>query len=287
MTSTGTGAGPGIGSESGSETRSDIQKRAQSAVLQYAFFRWESALVIALTIVLFFLVPHPFPWWPSYLWLVLGACGLAALVYSSLTDAETNAKVLLRLFQEQFDTKRIRDKELRADLETALEYQRRIEVQVRQQDRTLLRDRLNETANQITQWIANMYALALRLDSYRRDDLLARQRGTLPQELKDLTEQRKRTTNPATGAQLDQVIDTKGKQWQALRDLDDRMKQAELQLQESLAALATIYSQVQLVDAQSVESGRAERLQSDIRDQVNRLGDLVDSINEVYDYKAI
>ena len=287
MTSTGTGAGPGIGSESGSETRSDIQKRAHSAVLQYAFFRWESALVIALTIVLFFLLPRPFPWWPRYGWLVLGVCGLAALVYSSLTDAETNAKVLLRLFQEQFDTKRIRDKELRADLETALEYQRRIEVQVRQQDRTLLRDRLNETANQITQWIANMYALALRLDSYRRDDLLAKQRGTLPQELKDLTEQRKRTTNPATQAQLDQVIDTKGKQWQALRDLDDRMKQAELQLQESLAALATIYSQVQLVDAQSVESGRAERLQSDIRDQVNRLGDLVDSINEVYDYKAL
>ena len=287
MTSTGTGAGPGIGSESGSETRSDLQKRAQSAVLQYAFFRWESALVIALTIVLFFLLPRPFPWWPRYGWLVLGLCGLAALVYSSLTDAETNAKVLLRLFQEQFDTKRIRDKELRADLETALEYQRRIEVQVRQQDRTLLRDRLNETANQITQWIANMYALALRLDSYRRDDLLAKQRSTLPQELKDLTEQRKRTTNPATQAQLDQVIDTKGKQWQALRDLDDRMKQAELQLQESLAALATIYSQVQLVDAQSIESGRAERLQSDIRDQVNRLGDLVDSINEVYDYKAL
>ncbi len=256
-------------------------------MLQYAFFRWESALVIGLTIVLFFLLPRPFPWWPRYGWLVLGVCGLAALVYSSLTDAETNAKVLLRLFQEQFDTKRIRDKELRADLETALEYQRRIEVQVRQQDRTLLRDRLNETANQITQWIANMYALALRLDSYRRDDLLAKQRGTLPQELKDLTEQRKRTTNAATQAQLDQVIDTKGKQWQALRDLDDRMKQAELQLQQSLAALATIYSQVQLVDAQSVESGRAERLQSDIRDQVNRLGDLVDSINEVYDYKAI
>ena len=283
MTSTGTGSG----SPSGSETRSDIQKRAQSAVLQYAFFRWESALVIGLTIVLFFLVPHPFPWWPPYLWLVLGACGLAALVYSSLTDAETNAKVLLRLFQEQFDTKRIRDKELRADLETALEYQRRIEVQVRQQDRTLLRDRLNETANQITQWIANMYALALRLDSYRRDDLLAKQRCTLPQELKDLSEQRKRTTNAATQAQLDQVLDTKGKQWQALRDLDDRMKQAELQLQQSLAALATVYSQVQLVDAQSVESGRAERLQSDIRDQVNRLGDLVDSINEVYDYKAL
>ncbi len=266
----------------GSDTRSDIQKRAQSAIIQHAFFRWESALVIGLTIVLFFLLPRPFAWWPRYGWLVLGLCGLAALVYSSLTDAEGNARVVLRLFQEQFDTSRIRDKALRKDVETALEYQRRIEVQVRQQDRPLLRQRLEETAAEITQWIANMYALSLRLDTYRRDDLLKQQRETLPQELKDLAEQRKRTTNPATQAQLDGVIDGKGKQWQALRDLDDRMKQAELQMQQSLAALATIYSQVQLVDAQSVESGRAERLQSDIREEVNRLGDLVDSINQVY-----
>ncbi len=272
---------------SGQETRTDIQQRAQSAVLQYAFLRWESALVIALTIVLFFLVPRPFPWWPPYAWLLLGLAGLAALVYSSLTDAETNAKVVLRLFQEQFDSGRIKDKELRQEIETALEYQRRIEVQVRRQDRPLLRDRLNETANQITQWVANMYALALRLDAYRHDDLLAQQRSSLPAELKELTEQRKRTTNPTTQAQLDQVIDGKGKQWQALRDLDDRMRQAELQMEQSQTALATIYSQIQLVDAQSVESGRAERLQADIGAQVSRLGDLVTSINEVYDYKAL
>jgi len=267
-------------------TRSDIQKRAESAIWQYAIFRWESALVIGLTIVLFFLVPRPFAWWPRYGWLVLGLAGLAALVYFSLTDAETNAKVVLRLFQEQFDAGRIKDKELRKDVETALEYQRRIEVQVRQQDRALLRDRLNETANQITQWIANMYALALRLDSYRRDDLLEQQRSTLPVELQALSEQRKRMTNPTTQTQLDAVIDSKGKQWGALRDLDDRMKQAELQMEQSLTALATVYSQVQLVDAQSVESGRAERLQQDIRDQVDRLGDLVESINQVYDFKG-
>ena len=266
--------------------RSDIQKRAQRVVFQYALFRWESALVIALTLVLFFLLPHPFPWWPPVGWLVFGLAGLAAVIYSSLTDADTNAKVVLRLFQEQFDTGRIKDKELRKDLETAMEYQRRIEMQVRQQGRTLLRERMEDTANQITNWISNIYALALRLDVYRRDDLLAQQRATLPTELTQLTEQRKRTTNANTQAQLDQVIASKGQQWQTLRELDDRMTQAALQLEQSLTALATVYSQIQLVDAQSVESGRAERLQQDISDQVSRLGDLVTSINEVYDFKS-
>ena len=265
--------------------RTDIQKRAQSSILQYALFRWESALVIGLTLILFFLVPRPFPWWPRYGWLIMGLAGLAAVVYSSLTDADSNARVMLKLFQEQFDTSRLKDKELRKDIDTALEYQRRIEMQVRQQKRTLIRERLETTANQITDWISSMYALALRLDAYRRDDLLAQQRATLPTELQQLTEQRKRTTNPTTQAQLDQVIDSKGQQWQALRALDDRMTEASLQMEQSLTALATVYSQIQLVDAQSVESGRAERLQQDIREQVARMGDLVAGINEVYEYQ--
>lgn len=264
--------------------RSDIEKRAQSSILQYAIFRWESALVIALTLILFFLYPRPFFWWPRWGWLVLGGAGLIAVVYTSLTDADANAKVVLRLFQAQFDPGRVRDKELRKDVETALEYQRRIETQVRSQHRTLIRSRLEETAGQLADWVASIYALALRLDAYRRDDLLAQQRASLPPELNQLAEQRKRTTNPNVQAQLDQVLAGKHQQWQALGQLDDRMTEAALQLEQSLTALATIYSQIQLVDAQSVESGRAERLQADIRNEVSRLSDLVESINEVYEY---
>jgi hypothetical protein len=264
--------------------RSDIEKRAQSAIFQYAIFRWESALVIALTLILFFLVPRPFPWWPRAGWIVLGIMGLIAVIYTSLTDADSNARVVLRLFQEQFDPGRVRDKELRKDVETALEYQRRIETQVRSQGRSLIRSRLEETAGQIANWVANIYALALRLDAYRRDDLLAQQRTSLPPEINQLTEQRKRATNPPVQAQLDQVIASKHQQWRALSQLDDRMTQASLQLEQSLTALATVYSQIQLVDAQSVESGRAERLQADISNEVSRLSDLVESINEVYEY---
>ena len=62
------------------------------------------------------------------------------------------------------------------------------------------------------------------------------------------------------------------------------MKQAELQLEQGLTALATIYSQVQLLDAQALDSSRSERLRADIQEQVERLNDLVASINEVYDY---
>ena len=78
------------------------------------------------------------------------------------------------------------------------------------------------------------------------------------------------------------MIKGKGEHWQTLRSLDDRMKQASLQMEQSLTALATIYGQVQLVDAESIGSGKAERLRADIQEQVARMNDLLASINEVY-----
>lgn len=265
-----------------STIRTKLQEQAQNVLLQYALFRWESAVVVALTIVLFFLLRRPFPWWPPFGWPLLGLLARVFLVYSSLNDAETNARVLRDLFQEQFNPRQIRDKELRKDVEMALEYQRRIETEIHKQREGLIRERLEGTANQISEWLSNIYQLAGRVDSYRADDLLAREQAELPKELERLTAQRKLENNPTLQSQLDEVIAGKGKHWQALRELDARMKQATLQLEQSLTALATIYSQVQLIDAQSINSGRTERLQDDIREQVARLNDLVTSINEVY-----
>ncbi len=269
-----------------STIRTELQQKAQSTLLQYAIFRWESALILALTILLTFFLPRPFYWWPRFAWPLLGALALVVIVYSSLNDAETNARVLLQAFQAQFDPRAIQDRELRTSVESALEYQRRIEQQVRQQKSSLIRDRLEDTATQITDWLSNIYQLALRLDAYRRDDLLARERELLPREIEQLSARRKLENNPEMQKQLESVLDSKAKHWQAVRALDDRMRQAALQLDQSLTALATIYSQVQLVDAQSVGSGRAERLQADIQEQIARLNDLVSSINEVYNYST-
>ncbi|MCX6046259.1 MAG: hypothetical protein NT075_14195 [Chloroflexi bacterium] len=266
--------------------RTELQQKAQSVILQYAIFRWESAIVVAVTIILTFLLPKPFAWWPGFGWPLIGVVGVVALVYSSLIDADTNARVLLSQFQEQFDPRTIKDKNLRQQVENGLEYQRRIEMQVRKQRAGMIRDKLEETANQLTDWLSNIYQLAVRLDAYRSDDLLLRERGAVPKEIEQLTAQQRLESNPAVKQQLQDVLTSKAKHWQSLRDLDTRMQQAALQMDQSLTSLATIYSQVQLVDAQGIESGRTERLQADIREQVDRLNDLVSSINEVYDYNT-
>jgi uncharacterized protein YoxC len=59
------------------------------------------------------------------------------------------------------------------------------------------------------------------------------------------------------------------------------MRQAELRLEESMTALSTVYSQMQLIGAREVDSSRSERLQADIREEIAQLNDLISSINEI------
>ena len=113
-------------------------------------------MVVALTLVLFFLVPGPLGL-PSAVWLLLGLVALVVVIYMSLTDAETNARVLVDLYQERFDVRKLENRDLRKEVEEGLEYQRRIETQIRRQRPGVLRDRLEDTANQLTEWVGNIY----------------------------------------------------------------------------------------------------------------------------------
>jgi len=264
--------------------RSELQQKARSAIFQYAFFRWENAVIIAGAILLTVFWPRPFSWWPIWGWPLLGALGVSALVYSSVTDAETNARVLEALFKKRFDPRQIKDPTLRDDLTRALEYQRSIETLVHQESEGVLRTRLDATADQLGDWVGNVYRLTRRLDAYREDRLLEKERARAPAELETLVARRQREQDPTVHQELNDLIAGKKKYLETLQALDARMKQAELQLEQSLTALATIYRQMQLIGAQDLESGRSERLRADVQEQVERLNDLIASINEVYDY---
>ncbi|HOT92237.1 MAG TPA: hypothetical protein PLJ78_08550 [Anaerolineae bacterium] len=269
-----------------SNIRSTVEKQARRAIVQYAFFRWENAVIIGAMVLLWFFLPQPLPGWPIWGWPALGILGVLAIVISTLTDVETGAKVQIELFQERFNPRKVADPQLRQEVEKALEYQRRIVAYISKQRAGVLRDRLQDTAGQINDWVSNIYQLALRLDAYRHDPLLGQERASVPRELEALTSRRNLEPNPEVKKQLDAVIESKRKQWDSLNALNSRMEQAELQLEQSNTALATVYSQVQLISAQDIESGRSDRLRQDIQDHIARLNDLVSSINEVYDYQG-
>lgn len=263
--------------------RVEFSKRA---IVQYALFRWENAVIVAGAILLTTFFPRPFSWWPIWGWAILGLLGVGVITYSSVTNIRYNAQFLLSAFQDQFDLKRIALPELRSKVESALEYQRRIVARVQNQDSSILWSRAEDTSLKLDEWITNVYRLCLRLDAFERDKLFRDELSAVPTELESLKQRLEGEKDPEIQAELQQVIESKSQQHETLLALEQRMKQAELQLEQSLTALATVDSQIRLLDAQDVDSGRSDRLYADVREQVSRLNDLIGSINEVYDYNA-
>jgi hypothetical protein len=261
-----------------------IEQDARRALIRNAFFRLESALVIAGTILLTVFV-KPFPGWPLWAWPLLGLIGEAAVVISSLTDKGEMQKVMESLFREKYNTGGIRDRALRAKLDEAEQYRRRILQVVEQQRSGVLRDRLVSTTAQVYDWIANMVRLARRIDSYRSDDILKRDRETAPKEIKALAARMTLESDPRVREQLTTTLESKRQLAENLEELSGRMERADLQLDHSLAALGTVYAQLLLIGSQDVDSDRAERLQEDIGGEVSALQDLVESLNEVYSFQ--
>lgn len=266
--------------------RVSIEKQAQRAIIQNAFLRWESAVIVAGTLLLSFFLPHPFPWWPWWGWPLLGLIAEALIVYTSLTDAETAARVVAELFREQFDPRQVQERKLRDRLSQALEYRQRIDRAVRQQRESVLRQHLADMAAGIDDWISQMFRLARRLDTYHADTVIQRDLKAVPKEIESLQARLRLETDPAVRQQIEATLESKRTQWHSLQKLDDTMERAELQTDHSLSALGTVYSQILLIGASEVDSGRAQRLREDIRQQVVSLQDLVDTINEVYDYRV-
>jgi hypothetical protein len=131
--------------------------------------------------------------------------------------------------------------------------------------------------------LAQIFSLAQRLDRYQRDSIVVRDRDDIPRELARIRARIRDETDASVREQMQETL----RQWEAqranLERLENTMERAEFRLGETLAALGTLYSQLLLLDAGAVDSGRAQRLRQDIADQVASLQDTIEAMDEVYE----
>lgn len=259
-----------------------IEQEAQKALLKNAIFRLESALMVGGSILATVFLPNVISWLPWWLWPIVGVVGEAAIIWSSLTDKGEQQKVVESLFREKYNINGIRDRALRGKLAEAEQYRQRIQQVVEQQRSGILRDRMKSTTAQVYDWVANMVALARRLDTFRMDPLIRRDLDSVPKEIKQLEARLKLEGDPRVRQQMATTLESTRRQYETLQELSGRMQRADLQLDHSLSALGTVYSQLLLIGSKDVDSDRADRLRDDIRGEVLALQDLVESLNEVY-----
>ena len=264
----------------------ELRSRALRAMLSHAFFRWESAVTIATFFIvlpaLTLLLGSWIPWWPWWAWLLAGAVAETVIVWASLSDEATAARVVADMFRRRFDPRTLRRAKLRDRVEKALEYRVRIEKVVQRTQKGVLREHLTEAARQITTWVEQVYALAQRLDAYESDPVLKQDLRSVPLAIKNFQARLELEDDESVRAQLRETIASKKAQWANLQRLQNAMEKAEYQLENTLAAMGTVYAQLQLMGAKDVDSGRAQRLREDIAEQVAALQDVLETMDEVY-----
>jgi hypothetical protein len=262
-----------------------LEKRAQNAMLQHAFFRWESAAVIALTLLLAVLGPRisPVDFVPAWTWLLGGLLAEAAVVYSSYTDPETGRSVVADMLQDDFHPERIKDKKLQDRILEALDYRSRITASIHETRDSVLKDHLSATAGQIDQWLELMFNLAQRLDRYQSEQsILERDEKRATERIRQLVQRAEVEEDPAVKQQLEDTIAGMHRQIQTIDTLESTMDRAQLQFESTFTALGTVYSQTMLVGAKDIDSGRAKRLQQDIDDEVREIDNILLAMDEVY-----
>ena len=269
------------------QERPDVQlrRRAQSAIIENALFDWKSGVIIALTIVLAFF-GEGWIGWPWWYFLIGGAVAWIALAISILTDPAANAKAVADLLRRDFDSKLLRNDQSREWVDKALEYRRRIAETVARTRQSVLRDHLSDAAGQIDEWLSNLYQLAQRLDAYETDEVIRQDMRSVPRDIQTLQTKLKVEDDTSVRQQMQQTIESKKAQLANLQQLENMMQKAELQMDGTLTAMGTIYSQLLLINVKDVDSGRAQRLHADITEQVKQLQDVVSSMDEVYHARA-
>ena len=260
----------------------ELEKRATRSLLIRAVYRWESAIIIAVTLVLFALIPQPFPFWERWFWLVLGALGEIGLVWTSLTDPEFRARAVGEMFREKFRPSSIGTAELRKQVEKALEYRDRIDKTINKSRDGVLRQHLQDVSRGVNVWGENIFRLATRIDAFRRDTVIESDMKAVEPDINKLKQRLSLEDDDTVKRQISQAIAQKQIQRDNLLKLQNVMEQAEFQLDSTLTAMGTVYSQIMLLSARDVASGRAQRLQQDVNDQVQALQDVVTTVDEVY-----
>jgi hypothetical protein len=261
-----------------------LRRRAQRAIIENAIFDWRSGVVIALIILLTAFSPIKDEWRLYYL--IGGAVAWLALFVSTLTDPAANARAVADLLRHDYNPATLKNDQARTWVEKALEYRQRITEAISRTHESVLREHLRDAASQIDEWHTNLYQLAQRLDAFEGDEVIHQDMRSVPLAIQNLQAKLKVEEDVSVRQQMQQTIDSKKAQLASLQQLENMMQKAELQMDSTLTAMGTIYSQLLVIGAKDVDSGRAQRLREDITEQVKQLQDVVSSMDEVYRARA-
>ncbi|MCU0502223.1 MAG: hypothetical protein MUC51_10745 [Anaerolineae bacterium] len=164
----------------------------------------------------------------------------------------------------------------------AADYRKQIQGIIKSRRSGLLADRLKDVLQKLTSWEERVNQLADRLTNYERDSIIRRDFKEVPDRINRLRRQASLETDPEMRQQIERTEAATEEQYRQLETLARTMRRTRLNLDDTLASMGTIYSQVQLLNAMDIDSGRATRIAEEIDAEVMRLNDVLSALSEAY-----
>ena len=161
-------------------------------------------------------------------------------------------------------------------------YRQRMQRLVKARRPGPLTDVLKAVLPRVARWEERVGQLAGRLQAFEGDALNRRDVKEVPKAIAQLERQIPMEADPQVRQQMVSTLNGYRAQQAQLTDLARVMRRTRLQLDDTLASMGTIYSQVHMIDALDIDSPKAARIAGEIEEQVQRLNDLLAALPESY-----
>ncbi len=171
--------------------------------------------------------------------------------------------------------------EAKTQVARARKYQQRAKALVAKHEKSAFAAQLREMAAEFDRWEAHLDQLVKRLADFENNALLQQDLDDVPQIIQKIQAQMDAEENTAVRRQLEETLTRHREHQKQLESLTTLMRRTQLQINSAVTAMGTIYSQLQLLAAMDIDSGRAQRLSHEIEEEVLRMNDLLTAVDEV------
>ncbi|MEM7348714.1 MAG: primosomal replication protein PriC, partial [Chloroflexota bacterium] len=157
-------------------------------------------------------------------------------------------------------------------LEEAQTYRRQIQDAISQASNEGSKIHLERVSHQVDTWTTAIDTLAHRIGDIRQNEIIHRDLKQVPQAIKELTQRLSEESDPTLQKQLERTLANRQKQLEALESLQHSVERADLQIENTLSMLGTIYSQI-LTGQSTRDASSYRHLSEEIEEEVERLQD--------------
>ncbi|MEO8284818.1 MAG: hypothetical protein ABI670_00080 [Chloroflexota bacterium] len=266
-----------------SQMQPPTQGKKFRILLLNALTRPSAAAVVAITVVIGLLIN---PWF-----FAVGAAFYLFLVYSSMQDADESKQVLNEVLYPDRTRKLDLNKlsgGYREALRKAMSTRDRIETAVQETDDPGVRKALADSTGDMEELTGTIYDLALKAQSLQASlQASGIDVGSLESDIMRLQNLVKNTQDEFSRNQYQATLDGKRQQQQNYRDTSDALNRWHAQLDNALATLDTILSQVLRIRSSEVLSlsTATDEVSQSLREQVDQLKATSDALDTVYGFK--